>query len=67
MRRAAALVAIVVTGGLLSGCAGTDRPEGVVERWLIALNVGAAGRPAVYAAEALSRRILPGFYEAKAG
>jgi hypothetical protein len=44
---------------LLPSCAGTDRPEGVVERWLIALNQGSAGRPSQYAPEALSQQILP--------
>ncbi len=46
---------------LLPACAGTDRPEGVVERWLISLNQGAAGRPGQYAADALSERLLPGW------
>ena len=44
---------------LLAACGGTDRPEGVVERWLISLNQGKAGRPDQYAPERLSQRILP--------
>jgi hypothetical protein len=44
---------------LLPACAHTDRPEGVVERWLISLNQGKAGRPERYAPDALSQRILP--------
>jgi hypothetical protein len=52
-------VAVAITAALLSGCAGTDRPEGVVERWLIALNQGSAGVPAMFADDALSQRILP--------
>jgi hypothetical protein len=43
---------------LLSAC-GADRPEGVVERWLISLNQGKAGEPEKYASDALSEQILP--------
>jgi hypothetical protein len=46
---------------LLPACGGTDRPEGVVERWLISLNQGAAGRPGRFAAAGFSERILPGW------
>ena len=49
----------VLAVALLSACGGTNRPEGVVERWLISLNQGKAGRPDTYAAESMSRRILP--------
>jgi hypothetical protein len=48
----------VVMLALLPACGGTDRPEGVVERWLISLNQGPAGRPGRYAPEQLSRSIL---------
>jgi hypothetical protein len=61
VKRLAVFVVLVVTATMLGGCAGTDRPEGVVERWLIALNQGAAGRPAQYAPDALSQRVLPGW------
>jgi len=44
---------------LLPACQGTNRPEGVVERWLVALNQGSAGRPGQYAPEPLSQQILP--------
>ena len=57
MRRLAPLAMLAVM--LLSACGGTDRPEGVVERWLISLNQGKAGRPGTYAAQSTSRRILP--------
>jgi hypothetical protein len=43
MRRLAA--AAFLASLLLAGCAHTDRPEGVVERWLTSLNQGGAGRP----------------------
>jgi hypothetical protein len=43
----------------LPACGNTDRPEGVVERWLVSLNQGTAGRPDKYAPDELSQRILP--------
>jgi hypothetical protein len=54
-----ALFFIVVVGLLVPACGGTDRPEGVVERWLISLNQGRAGEPEKYAPDELSQRILP--------
>ena len=60
-RRAALTVLALLAAGMLSGCSSTQRPEGVVERWLLALNQGAAGRPGLYAPDALSERILPGW------
>jgi hypothetical protein len=59
MRRAGAVLAVALAASVLSACAATDRPEGVVERWLIAVNQGSAGRPASFAPDALSQRILP--------
>ena len=44
---------------LVPACGHTNRPEGVVERWLISLNQGKAGRPEVYASAQLSQTILP--------
>lgn len=60
MKRAVALAAVAVAL-LAPACAGTQRPEGLVERWLTSLNQGAAGRPARYAANALSDQVLPGW------
>jgi hypothetical protein len=57
VRRAFAVSALALL--LLSACGGTDRPEGVVERWLVTLNQGKAGEPEKYAPERLSREILP--------
>ncbi|HEY3211158.1 MAG TPA: hypothetical protein VGL18_15490 [Actinomycetota bacterium] len=57
MRRA--LFVLAVTALLLPGCGGADRPEGVVERWLVSLNQGKAGQPEKYAPDALSQKILP--------
>jgi hypothetical protein len=53
---AAALATLV-----LSACAGHERPEGIVERWLLAINQGAAGEPDRYAPNAASEQVLPGW------
>ncbi|HEX6399200.1 MAG TPA: hypothetical protein VF108_01855 [Actinomycetota bacterium] len=58
MRRVLAIVAVSVA---LGSCGTGTRAEGVVERWLQALNQGSAGRPSAYARPELSERILPGF------
>jgi hypothetical protein len=54
-----ALFVLVVAALVLPACGGTDRPEGVVERWLVSLNQGKAGEPEKYAPDVLSQRILP--------
>jgi hypothetical protein len=54
-----ALLLLTVATLVLPACGGTDRPEGVVERWLISLNQGKAGQPEKYAPDVLSQRILP--------
>jgi hypothetical protein len=54
-----AIVAAVVL--LLSACATTERPEGIVERWLSALNQGSAGEPLRYAYLGVSHAVLPGW------
>ncbi len=59
MKRTLALA--LMTLALLPGCAATHRPEGVVERWLISLNQGAAGAPQDYATEAATNAIAPGW------
>lgn len=65
MRRALALGLLALA--LLPACAGADRPEGVVERWLISLAQGAAGRPERYAPDAVSEAVLPGWRELDPG
>jgi hypothetical protein len=60
VRRLAAAT-FLLGGLLLTSCGHTDRPEGVVERWLISLNQGAAGRPGTYAEARVSEAILPGW------
>ncbi|HEV8419846.1 MAG TPA: hypothetical protein VGR13_00680, partial [Actinomycetota bacterium] len=57
MKRALLLLAVATL--LLPACGGTDRPEGVVERWLVSLNQGKAGEPDRFAPDELSQRILP--------
>lgn len=66
MRRALGLgvVALVL---LAPACAGADRPEGLVERWLTSLNQGAAGRPDEFAPAALSEEVLPGWADREPG
>lgn len=44
-----------------------ERPEGLVERWLLSLNQGEAGRPDEYAGDDLSEQILPGYASAEPG
>lgn len=43
------LVVASVAVLLLAGCSTAERPEGVVERWLLAVNRGPAGQPLRYA------------------
>jgi hypothetical protein len=56
-RPAVALLALVA----LSACAAQERPEGVVERWLFALNQGSAGRPDRYALRNVSDEFFSGW------
>ncbi len=44
---------------LLVACsAEAERPEGIVERWLMSLNQGAAGRPDLYAPDEVSEQVI---------
>ena len=52
---------------LLAACGGTDRPEGVVERWLVTLNQGKAGEPQKYATSQVTNRVLPGWSSCDTG
>lgn len=58
MRRALALGALSLAV-LSPACAGAERPEGIVERWILSLNQGAAGRPDRYAPEEVSAQVVP--------
>lgn len=52
----------------LAGCASQEqRPEGIVQRWLLALNQGSAGEPGRYAPESLSQTILPDWRRSEPG
>jgi hypothetical protein len=67
MMRSRTLV-VVVLAMLLTGCGvQSDRPEGIVERWLLSLNQGAAGRPDRYAPSQVSERVLPGWRDLEPG
>lgn len=65
MKRTLYFAVLVVL--LLPSCGGTDRPEGVVERWLVSLNQGKAGQPEKYAPDELSQQILPNWQERDPG
>jgi hypothetical protein len=58
-RRAALAISVLAVSMVCASCGHTDRPEGVVERWLISLNQGKAGQPETYAPDSLSQRIVP--------
>jgi hypothetical protein len=50
------------------GCtAGEQHPEGIVERWLVSLNQGAAGRPDLFAPDEVSEQVLPGWRDLEPG
>jgi hypothetical protein len=52
----------------LVGCSSQqERPEGIVERWLLALNQGSAGQPGRYAPARVSDTVLPGWEELDPG
>ena len=55
------LAAVLLTLVFFSACASQERPEGIVERWLLALDQGAAGEPDRYAPNAVSDEVLPGW------
>jgi len=57
------LIALMAT----PGCGDRIRPEGLVERWLLALDQGAAGNAGRYAEAPTSRKILPGYTNAEPG
>jgi hypothetical protein len=53
---AAAFVAILV---VVPSCGGDERPEGVVERWLVSLNQGVSGEPHAYALDEVTETLAP--------
>lgn len=69
MRRSVRVTITIVLGAILAGSCGaqTQRPEGIVERWLVSLNQGAAGRPDLYSPDEISEQVLPGWRELEPG
>lgn len=65
MRRAPIAAVLLVL--ILSACGSRERPEGIVERWLLALNQGTAGEPGKYADGSTSEEILPDWEELEPG
>ena len=61
------VVLALLTTLFLPACGNTDRPEGVVERWLVSLNQGKAGQPEKYAPDLLSQQILPNWQSREPG
>jgi hypothetical protein len=55
MRR---LLLIAVLASVLGAC-GADRPEGIVERWLVSLNQGEIGEPERHAEPSVTLEIAP--------
>jgi hypothetical protein len=64
MRRMIAASAVLL---VLTACGDTQRPEGIVERWLQSLDQGRAGTPERYAPDDVSEQILPGFRDLDPG
>jgi hypothetical protein len=58
VRRLLLIVSVLLA---MAACSTQARPEGVVERWLLALNQGSAGEPDRFAADELSQQVLPGW------
>jgi len=61
------LAAVLLTLVFFSACASQERPEGIVERWLLALNQGAAGEPLRYADVDVTNALVPGWRAAEPG
>ena len=61
------MVAVALVALLLPACASQERPEGIVERWLLALNQGAAGEPERFAPDGFSEQVLPGWRQEEPG
>ena len=65
MKRSAFAALMVLA---LAGCASQqERPEGIVERWLLALNQGSAGEPGRYAPASVSDAVLAGWQDLDPG
>lgn len=65
MRRGVLTAALLLL--ILPGCASRERPEGIVERWLFALNQGGAGEPLRYADVDVTNALVPEWRSAEPG
>jgi hypothetical protein len=65
MRRGVLTAALLLL--ILPGCASRERPEGIVERWLLALNQGGAGEPLRYADVDVTNALVPEWRSAEPG
>ena len=57
MKRAIVLACVGLVA--LAGCSQPPRPEGVVQRWLVSLNQGSAGRPERWADAGVTSTVAP--------
>jgi hypothetical protein len=64
MRRVLAFAIAILA---VSSCAAQERPEGIVERWLLALNQGSAGEPLRYADADVTDALVPQWRSAEPG
>jgi hypothetical protein len=63
--RRALLAAVALLS--LAACSAPERPEGIVERWLLSLNQGSAGEPLRYGYRGVSDAVLPDWSSAETG
>jgi len=56
---AEACLAFTIVIPAASSCAAQEHPEGIVERWLLALNQGSAGEPLRYADADVTDALVP--------
>jgi hypothetical protein len=64
MRQLAVLPVLLLS---LVACSQQERPEGVVERWLVSLNQGPAGEPGLWAEERATREVTSWFDNSEPG
>jgi hypothetical protein len=67
VKRQLLLLVLVAVIAAAPACATAERPEGVVERWLISLNQGAAGHPDRYAPAWASETVVPAWRDLEPG
>jgi len=67
VRRRVLAAALLLLMLMLPGCSSQERPEGIVERWLLALNQGGAGEPLRYADLDVTNALVPEWRAAEPG